>query len=178
MANRTLIKSIVVLVGICLVISGALAIVNSFTAPVIAANGTRREAISRQKLLPEAERFQELPRGAMPETVTGAYVGVDSAGREVGYVFTANAKGFKGNIVVMAAMDPEGRLIQVSAVDVTCETASLGGLVEKESYTAQYAGKDASLQGVDAISGATITSKAFEQGIKDCFQAYRTLKEG
>lgn len=40
------IKSIVVLAVICLVISGALAVVNSFTSPVIAAAAAERETLS------------------------------------------------------------------------------------------------------------------------------------
>ena len=48
------IKSIVVLAVICLVISGALAVVNSFTSPVIAAAAAERETQARQAVLPEA----------------------------------------------------------------------------------------------------------------------------
>lgn len=46
------IKSIVVLAVICLVISGALAVVNSFTSPVIAAAAAERETQARQAVLP------------------------------------------------------------------------------------------------------------------------------
>ena len=54
MSNKTLIKSIVVLTVICLVISGALAVVNSFTAPIIEAAAIERETASRQQVLPAA----------------------------------------------------------------------------------------------------------------------------
>ena len=43
MSNKTLIKSIVVLAAICLVIAGALAVVNSFTAPIISEAAAERE---------------------------------------------------------------------------------------------------------------------------------------
>ena len=39
-------------------------------------------------------------------------------------------------------------------------------------------GKDAALEGVDAISGATITSNAYERCVQDCFAAYDAVKEG
>lgn len=52
------IKSIVVLAVICLVISGALAVVNSFTSPVIAAAAAERETQARQAVLPEAADFE------------------------------------------------------------------------------------------------------------------------
>ena len=112
------------------------------------------------------------------DSITGAYKGVDSQGNTVGYVFTAGNKGFDGTIVVMAAIGTDGKLVQVATIDVTSETKTLGGQTANESYTSQYTGKDAQLDGVDAISGATITSTAYERCVKDCFAAYDAVKEG
>ena len=78
----------------------------------------------------------------------------------------------------MTAIDTDGKIVAVSTLDVTSETATLGGLTAKESYTSMYAGKDSSLSGVDAISGATITSTAYEQCVLDAFAAYDAVKEG
>ena len=178
MNTKTLIKSIVVLSVICLVISGALAVVNSFTAPIIEAGAVARENASRQQVLPAAADFEQITSDAMPATITGAYKGVDASGATVGYVFTAGNKGFDGTILVMTAIDTDGKIVAVSTLDVTSETATLGGLTAKESYTSMYAGKDSSLNGVDAISGATITSTAYEQCVLDAFAAYDAVKEG
>ena len=46
--KKDIVKSIVVLFVICLVVSAALAVVNSFTAPVSAANATERENEARR----------------------------------------------------------------------------------------------------------------------------------
>ena len=178
MSNKTLIKSIVVLAVICLVISGALAVVNSFTAPIITAAAIERENASRQQVLPAAADFEQITSDAMPATITGAYKGVDASGATVGYVFTAGNKGFDGTILVMTAIGTDGKIVQVATIDVTSETATLGGLTAKEAYTSMYPGKDASLEGVDAISGATITSTAYEQCVLDAFAAYDAVKEG
>lgn len=178
MSTKTLIKSIVVLAVICLVISAALAVVNSFTAPVIEEARVQRETASRQAVLPQAASFEPLQSDRLPDSITGAYKGVDSQGNTVGYVFTAGNKGFDGTIVVMAAIGTDGKLVQVATIDVTSETKTLGGQTANESYTSQYAGKDASLDGVDAISGATITSNAYERCVQDCFAAYDAVKEG
>ena len=178
MSTKTLIKSIVVLVTICLVISGALAVVNSFTAPIIEAAAIERENASRQQVLPAADSFEALSSDALPASVQGAYKGVDGAGNTVGYVFTTGNKGFDGTILVMTAIDTDGKIVQVATIDVTSETATLGGLTAKEAYTSMYAGKDAALEGVDAISGATITSEAYEQCVLDAFAAYDAVKEG
>lgn len=178
MSNKTLIKSIVVLALICLVISGALAVVNSFTAPIITAAAIERENASRQQVLPEAASFEQITSDAMPASITGAYKGLDASGATVGYVFTAGNKGFDGTILVMSAIGVDGKIVQVATIDVTSETATLGGLTAKESYTSRYPGKDASLSGVDIIGGATITSRAYEQCVKDAFAAFDAVKEG
>ena len=178
MSNKTLIKSIVVLVAICLVISGALAVVNSFTAPIIEAAAIERENASRQEVLPMAASFEALTADKLPDSITGAYKGLDGSGNVVGYVFTAGNKGFDGTILVMTAIDTDGNIVQVATIDVTSETATLGGLTAKESYTSMYTGKDASLSGVDVISGATITSEAYEQCVLDSFAAFDAVKEG
>lgn len=178
MSNKVLIKSIVVLTVICLVISGALAVVNSFTAPIITAAAAERETAARQLVLPAASSFEPITSDAMPASVTGAYKGLDSSGVTVGYVFTTGNKGFDGTILVMTAIGTDGKIVQVSTIDVTSETATLGGQTANESYTSQYTGKDAALEGVDAISGATITSTAYEQCVLDAFAAYDAVKEG
>lgn len=172
------VKSIVVLAIICLVTSGALAVVNSFTAPVIETAAQAREDASRRAVLPEAATFEAVTSDALPETITAAYEGLDEAGKPVGYVFTAKGRGFDGDITVMAAIEPGGTILHVATIDVTSETKTLGGQTASESYISQYAGQDASLAGVDAISGATITSEAYEGCILDCFAAFDAVKGG
>ncbi|MGN0980696.1 MAG: FMN-binding protein [Candidatus Avoscillospira sp.] len=176
--KNTTVKSIVVLVAICLVISAALAIVNSFTAPVIESAAEQRQNASRKAVLPQAAGFVVLDRDGMPDSITSAYKGIDTAANIVGYVFTAARKGFDGTIVVMTAIDPDGKIVNVATIDVTSETKTLGGQTANESYTGQYAGMDSALEGVDAISGATITSTAYRACVMDCFAAFDAVKEG
>ena len=92
--KQGIIKAVVVLVVICFVISGALAVVNSFTAPVSKANAEARETAARQELIPEAGDFEQVTEG-LPENVLSAYVGKASDGSVAGYVITASGKGLK-----------------------------------------------------------------------------------
>lgn len=177
MTKAAMFKSICVLVVICIVISGALAIVNSFTAPVIEKARIERENASRLKLLPGVTGFRKIALDGMPESITSAYSGQDAYGNIQGYVFSAGRKGFDGTIVVMAAFGLDGRIINVATMDVTSETKTLGGLTASPNYTNQYIGKDAALEGVDGISGATITSSAYEACVLDCFTAFELVKE-
>ena len=173
--KQGIIKAVVVLVVICLVISGALAVVNSFTAPVSAANAEARETAARHELIPEAG-FEQVTDG-LPENVLSAYVGKAADGSVAGYVITTSGKGFGGTIQVMVAISPEGTILRCKTLDVSSETKTLGGQTANESYYGQYEGQDSSLSGVQAISGATITSTAYKGCVQTAFAAYETVKE-
>ena len=169
-------KSIVVLVVICLLTSAALAVVNHFTAPVSKANAEARAEQARLDAVPDAASFQ-LVETTLPEEVVSAYLALDEAGSPMSYLFTVEGKGFGGTIQVLCVIDAGGRIRCCKTMDVSSETTTLGGQTANESYTGQYTGQDASLSGVSAISGATITSTAYEGCVKAAFEAYETLKE-
>ena len=97
--KKDIVKSIVVLFVICLVVSAALAVVNSFTAPVSAANATERENAARRAVIPDAAEFKAVD-AVLPDGVVSAYEGVDAGGATLGYVFTVEGKGFDGTISV------------------------------------------------------------------------------
>ena len=174
--KQGIIKAVVVLVVICFVISGALAVVNSFTAPVSKANAEARETAARQELIPEAGDFEQVTEG-LPENVLSAYVGKASDGSVAGYVITASGKGFGGTIQVMCVIGTDGLIRVCRTMDVSSETTTLGGQTASERYTGQYTGQDASLSGVSAISGATITSTAYRSCVETAFEAYELVKE-
>ena len=69
------------------------------------------------------------------------------------------------------------RVSACQTLDVSSETKTLGGQTANESYYGQYEGQDSSLSGVQAISGATITSTAYKGCVQTAFAAYETVKE-
>ena len=90
--KKDIVKSIVVLFVICLVVSAALAVVNSFTAPVSAANATERENEARRAVIPDAAEFKVVD-AALPDG--GERLGGRGRRRrDAGYVFTVEGKGF------------------------------------------------------------------------------------
>ena len=165
-------KSIVVLVVICLLTSAALAVVNHFTAPVSKANAEARA----EQAVPDAASFQ-LVETTLPEEVVSAYLALDEAGSPMSYLFTVEGKGFGGTIQVMCVIGTDGLIRACRTMDVSSETTTLGGQTANESYTGQYTGQDASLSGVNAISGATITSTAYRSCVETAFEAYALVKE-
>ena len=77
----------------------------------------------------------------------------------------------------MCAIDEKGCILSCQAIDISGETKTLGGQVARAEYAEQYIGKDASLTGVDAISGATITSNAYADCVRTAFAALAQIQE-
>ena len=184
--RKDIFKSVLVLLVICFVVSAALAVVNSFTAPVTEAAAVERENAARRAVVPDAAAFTEV-EADLPEGVVSAYAAKDSGGKLLGYVFTAEGTGpswapprgtrCHAPLGAMAAIDPEGKILRVSTLDVSSETKTLGGRTASADYTDQYIGQDASLSGVSAISGATVTSTAYRGCIEAAFRAFDAIKE-
>ena len=97
--------------------------------------------------------------------------GVDGSGNLLGYVVTATSKdGYGGNITVSVGITSEGEVKGIEFLTLA-ETAGLGMNADQPEWKAQYANKTvdeftvtksgASADNeIDAISGATITSRA------------------
>lgn len=162
---------IVALTAICLLISAALAFTNSFTAPVIAKAAAERAEAARVEVIPDAEGFELLTIDGLPPTVKEAY----KTTNDVGYIFMLTASGYGGDIQIICGIRPDGTIIQTKTLLQT-ETKGLGTKITEEGFAGQFAEKDSTLSGVDTISGATISSKAYINAIKDAFTAFELAK--
>lgn len=168
-------KPIVVLVIICIVVTGALAATNQVTAPIIEEATRLAEEKSRTELLPEAEGFEEIT-GVSVDNVSAIYKSTN----DVGVVITSSAKGYGGDVVVMTAINPDGTIKQIKVTE-QAETKGIGSnVVSSEEYWANYAGVSAEKalvlnQDVNAYSGATISSKAVLSAVNSAIDAYNQL---
>lgn len=168
-------KPIVVLGVICLITSLLLAVTNGVTAPIIEENAARTANETRRALLPAAEGFTEVavPAGAA-ENVTEIY----SADNGAGFVVTAQAKGYGGDVPVMVAFNAEGSIAAVKFLD-NSETPGLGQKVKTDAFQSQFSGMAAeafTLSDVDALTGATISSRAAVTAVNAAIAAYETVK--
>ena len=152
--------------------------VNSFTAPVSSANAAAREDEARRQVITDAAEFVRIENAALPAQIVSAYGAQDEAGKNAGYVFTVNGAGFGGTISIMCAISADGHVLSCRALDVSSETKTLGGKVASAEYSSRYTGADAALSGVDAISGATITSDAYKGCVQAAFEAFAQIQEG
>ena len=167
-------KPILVLVIISLSAALLLSLTNALTAPEIAKEEARKEKAALLLVLPNATDFETLsvPENA-PATVTAVYRAENGAG----YAVRIETAGFTSGLKLLFGIDRNGRITGLSTL-ATNETDGYGKLCAEDAYSSQYVGKDPSLSGVDAVSGATKSSKAYENAACDAFAVYALLTEG
>ena len=167
---KALVLPVIVLVVICLVCSALLAVLNNATAPIIEANTKAETLAAYLSVLPEGTTadVSRLP----PANVTGAVKTADGMA-----VVQSTAAGYSGNLVtVYAAFDTTGTLTALS-VDASTQTTGIGSKTGEESFYGGYVGWSASQQvevgnPVDAIGGATISSRAVVSAINSAIDCY------
>ena len=162
---------IVVLTLICLFISAALAITNSFTEPVITTAATERAALARLEIIPDAAGFELLNCDGLPATVGEAYRATNGAG----YIFMVTVDGYGGDIGIICGVTEDGRII-TTRVLLHNETKGIGAKVAEQAFGDQFAGMSGEMQDVSAISGATISSKAYVMAIRDALTAFEIVR--
>lgn len=168
-----IVKPILVLSVICLIVSGLLAVTNSATAPIITANAKAAADEARIELLPDADSFTQVDYTDPDGIVTEVY----KADNGAGFVISGAAKGYGGELPVMIGITKDGAISMIKVMD-NAETPGVGKKTQEASFTDQFKGKDAALDGVSTISGATISSSAVLKTVNSAFTAYDAVKEG
>ncbi|MCM1027813.1 MAG: RnfABCDGE type electron transport complex subunit G [Roseburia sp.] len=125
---------------------------------------------------------------AAEKVTVGALFRAEYNGSFYGYVVEASAKGYGGNIVLYVGVGADGTVNGVT-ITQTSETPGLG-LEASGVLTPQFAGKKyesfvytktgagKNTNEVDAISGATITTKAVTAAVNGGLRAALELLEG
>ena len=169
--KKEIIMPVVVLAVICLVITAALAFTNSTTAPVIALAAEERAEAARHEAIPDATGFTKLDVEGLPETIKEVY----ASDNQVGYVFMVTTKGYGGDMELICSVVNNGRILMCKTLKHS-ETKGMGSKTADEPFRSQFIGKDAELEGVNAVTGATISSTAYINAIHDVFTAYEMVK--
>ena len=170
------IAPVVVLVAICLVVTFALAFVNSITAPIIEENAIATANAARAELLPAADTFT---------AYEGEMVEMDPGKVFVEEVYTAdNGSGVVvtgGLLTEMVGIDANGA---VTGVKVTAhgDTPGLGTKAHDPAYLEQYKGMteyaDTTAKGdpnVTHVSGASISSNAVHYGVCAALEQFKAM---
>lgn len=176
--NKTmkLLAPIIVLVAICLVITAALAFTNAATAPVIAAAEQKARDESMQVVLPEGAEFAmiegltDLPEGVLPE--------IYEAGNGAGYVIFVTGKGYGGDMSIIVGLSADGKIAGTKVLTQN-ETAGIGSNVVNDGsdYQKQLIGMS-DTSGIQATSGATVSSNGMKNALQAVFDAYTIITGG
>ena len=171
---KDIIKPILVLASICLVVTALLACVNSVTAPIIKAAEEKNAALARSEVLKQAKSFQQLDI-SLPAGVTAVFKGSDDSG----YVIMSQAKGYGGDIKIICGIRSDGSVEKVKTL-LHSETSGIGSKVadNKSGYNQKYSGTTANnYMNVDAVSGATVSSKAYKKAVGLALDTFQKIKE-
>ena len=150
------------------VVAAALAGVNAVTAPKIAAITAQKTQDAIAAVLPgggeQLDSFTD---------ETGLVQAVYAS--DTGYAIEVTPAGFDGQITMMVGISREGKVLGIDIISHT-ETAGLGAVAAAktsagERFREQFAGADSALAvskdggTIDAITSATITSRAVTAGV-------------
>lgn len=178
-APSTLINMLLSLTIIAVVAGGVLGLVSSITAePIAQADKAKKEAAIKA-VLPE---FASLETKTIDGTECN--LALDAQGQPVGMAIEAGSdKGFGGHLGVMVGFDMEGTITGYQIVQ-TAETPGLGAKAgewfQKEGKS-PVIGLNPSTElkvkkdggEIDAISGSTITSRAFCESINNAYAIFQ-----
>ena len=159
------------------VVAAVLAGVNSITAPAIATLKAQKTQEAIELVLPGGgEEMADFPATAL---VSKVYAG------DAGYAVEVTPGGFDNTITMMVGVDTEGKVLGISIISHT-ETAGLGavaaaGTPAGEAFRGGFVGKSGSVSvtkdggTMDAITGATITSRAICVGVNAALECVANM---
>ena len=180
-AQSTLVNMLLSLTAIALVAAAALAAVNAVTQEPIAQAQEAKVQAAIKAVLPDFDKLE-----AKDIEGSKCNVAYDAEGNMVGAAIEAgNDNGFGGHLQVMVGFDHEGNVYGYSILE-SHETPGLGakagewfqkdgkgsviGRNPSSPLTVKKDGGD-----VDAISGSTITSRAFLTAVNDAYAIFMKI---
>ena len=182
--SKEIIIPTVVMIGICLVITAALAGTNLLTESKIEAIEKKQQEESMSEVL-KADKYEDY------DIVSGKeYEALDKDGKVVGYIFVNTTKGYGGDVKVMTGIKVDGTVNAVKVLDATSETPGLGqntgkadfydrysGLSTKKEITVVKSGASKDSNSVNAVTGATISSKAVTKAVNEARERFNEIME-
>ena len=168
-----------ILCAITLVAALLLAFVNKITAPEIAKADKKASEDAMSMIIPDAE-FETV------EGYDGVFVATKGGAVE-GYCVTVSVNGFGGPIKMMVGIGADDT---VEGIEVLShgETAGLGAKADTDDFKNRFRGKNPALtvvktptespDKVQAITGATITSRAIAEGVAQAYSIVNEIEGG
>ena len=188
MDPKYIIKLTVTLFVTCVIVAGLLGLVDNVTREKIAAINWENTVAAMKAVVadPDATTFSDALQDIEAPSAAAAAAGgtldsvyeVQVGGANAGYAIKVVTSGSQGNIEMMVGVDGEGAVTGVSIVK-NSETAGIGSKVmeNQNGVLDQFVGKSAADgtlvvgTNVDAITGATVSSKGVTAGVNAALAA-------
>ena len=168
------------LIAACFISGLVIGAVYYFTAPVAAEKAEQMKQESMRELVADAEDFQ-------PVAGHEGWFAARKAGSTVAYIVPSETKGYGGTIKMLVAVTAEGKVVDYSILEHN-ETPGLGDNAQKPAFRGQFAGKSAAeltvtknpadKEAIQAMTGATISSRAVTKGVKQAVEEVAQLTGG
>lgn len=179
------------LVVICAVTTGLLAATNMVTKEPIA----QAEALSQQQSMEAVspDGVASYEKVELDDNGAQCYAALDKNGEIVAYAIATSATGYGGTIKVMTGISAaDGTVISVNVYDNSNETPGLGARTSEEGFASQFGGKKTDFgfavskdadkypdnTTVDAVTGATISSRAVVGAVNNAVEIYKQVTGG
>ena len=150
--------TIVVLVSVSLLLY-----INTFTSEVVEAQNKAKIQAVLESIFPDLTGFEE----------DGDLFVIYEGDSIAGYTFLASGNGYSGVIDMLVGINPDYTIKDIAILSQT-ETPGLGSRITEKIFTGQFAGlglDDIELSkdggSIDAITGATISSRAVTDAIRE-----------
>ena len=156
-------NNIFVLVCICAVVSVILSVTNALTAPKIEANEKEKTRKALLQVMPDGVSFDpvDISGEALPATVREVYRAENG-----GYVIKLSTTGYSSGFVIMCGVRTDGT---VSGAVCLSSTETLG---YEKTYGKNFLDKNKEeAENVDTIAGATKTTAAYRNAVRDALNA-------
>ena len=184
----TLLNMFVALFVICVVAGGVLGLVYNATKSPIAAAESAKKTDAIKNVLPEFKELKEVKvKSAMEDAEIPFHLAYDADNNFIGAaVETFTNKGFSGNISLMVGILADGTVNNISVLQ-HAETPGLGSKMSEPSFKDQFNNKNAASFNfkvkkdggdVDAITAATISSRAFCDAVNRALSTFENNKGG
>lgn len=170
-----------ILMVVGLVAAVGLGLTYTVTREKIEAYDRQVEVKAAVAALPGVKSIEELEEDPQLAKKAGEVEGVEKVfTSDKGYIFKVNTKGYGGPLVLAIGVDTGGKIQGISVIS-SRETMGLGSKVLEEENLKKYKGKTVEDplevgEDVQAVTGATITSKAVAAQARKALEAYKIVR--
>ena len=168
------------LTAACFISGAVIAGTYYVTAPIAAQKAIVLKNDSMKSLVKDAEGFK-------PVDGKKDWYAAEKDGKAIAYVIPSESKGYGGVIKMLVAVTPDGKVIDFN-ITAHNETPGLGDNANKPKFRNLFNGKKAEnlevtkdpsqTDKIQAMTGATISSRAVTKGVKEAVEQYNQFAGG